>query len=107
MTRRVPSRLDEVAGSSSDELTGYRRSGFHALKAQGKGTSHGARMPGKLAVEIVAPRLIPIHEPRVVDHPATEIVLLEQRRFLDARVRRLQIRDLLQPILPDVRVVER
>ena len=36
-----PPRLDEVAGSSSDELTGYRRSGISALEAQGGGTSHG------------------------------------------------------------------
>src|SRR6266849_2680613 len=36
-----PPRLDEVAGSSSDELTGYRRSGISALEAQGGGTSRG------------------------------------------------------------------
>src|SRR2546425_11642357 len=41
LTRRVPSRLDEVAGSSSDELTGYRRSRTAALEAQEGGTSRG------------------------------------------------------------------
>src|SRR6266478_10117045 len=41
VTQRVPSRLDEVAGSSSDELTGYRRSRTSALEAQEGGTSRG------------------------------------------------------------------
>src|SRR2546423_2788697 len=40
-TRRDPSRLDEVAGSSSDELTVYRRSRTSALEAQEGGTSRG------------------------------------------------------------------
>src|SRR5712691_3372432 len=41
MTRRGPSRLDEVAGSYSNELTEYRRSRISALEAQREGTSHG------------------------------------------------------------------
>src|SRR5207245_7366827 len=36
-----PPRLDEVAGSSSDELTAYRRSRTAALEAQEGGTSRG------------------------------------------------------------------
>src|SRR6266446_8490431 len=41
MTAAYPPRLDEVAGSSSDELTGYRRSRTSALEAQEGGTSRG------------------------------------------------------------------
>ena len=46
-----------------------------------------SRIDWQLAVEVVAPDQVAVNELRIIDDPAAHVVLLIQRRVLDARVR--------------------
>jgi hypothetical protein len=62
---------------------------------------------GQRPVIVVPHRHVAVDQLRIVDDPAASVVLLEERGLLDEGIRRDEVGDLREPLLPHVRVVQR